>query len=235
MAVVNTTDHGGIPAFADRRKLVYTHTIFAAYKNCPYAMYRTYIVRDIPYIETPERKVGNDVAKALELRIGASKPLPLDLHHLESYATPFDGREAKCEQKLACTSAGVVTDYWSPTAWFRGQPDVSMISGNKAYVCDFKTGSSKYETPFQLETYAVLLKFNYRNLTTIVGNYVWLKENRLGKKYDLSEFRKTWDEMQRLARLIENDLAAGEFRKQKSGLCGWCGVRDCENFREVGR
>jgi hypothetical protein len=162
----------------------------------------------------------------------------------EQFAVPFDSirnvpqdiaPSVKCEQKLGCTSAGVVTDFWSPTVWFRGKIDVHVIRGDVAAIYDWKTGSAKYEDPFELATGAVLLKLNYRNLKTIVGNYVWLKENRLGTRYDLSDFRKTWDEINRIVGLIESDLAAGKFRKQKSGLCGYCGVKDCENYREVGQ
>lgn len=229
-----------IPTFLDRRPLVYTYTILNAYRNvCPHQMFRRYIARDQQYVETPEMKWGNQVHSAFEFRIGAGKPLPDGMQQWEKFAAPFDPGvrprpntdSVKVEQKLAITKDAQPCDYWAKDVWLRGKLDLTVIEGERAYMGDWKTGKSSYEDPFELEVGAVLLKLNKKRLTKVVGNYVWLKEDRVGQRYDLSDFRKTWTEITRIAGLIEADKVSGEFEKRKSGLCGWCSVEDCENWR----
>ena len=223
-----------IPPFLDRRKLVYTFTILSSYKNCGHAMFRRYLKKDIPYVETSEMKWGNDIHSAFEHRVGSGKPLPVTMQQWESFASPFSNRGAIVEQKLGITKEGRPTGYWDNDCWFRCKVDLSIFSNAKAFINDWKTGGSKYEDPFELEVGALLLKAKYPELTIVKGHYTWLKENRVGQPYDLSDFGATWREMNRLIAKIEADRVSGEFEKHRSGLCGWCDVRDCEHNSKKG-
>jgi hypothetical protein len=220
-----------IPPFLDRKKtkpLVYTYTILNTFKNCPEQMQRRYIKKDLgPFVETPEMRWGNNVHSAFERRIGAGKPLPADMRQWEGFALPFDGKQAKVEQKLGMDKAGGDVGYWDDSCWFRGKADTTIFNGTTAYMCDWKTGKSKYESPFELETGALLLKANNPHLTKIVGSYVWLAEDRLGQMYDLSDFAATWKTINELVREIETMRALDEWKPKPSGLCGWCNVNDC--------
>ena len=223
-----------IPAFLDRRPFVGTFTILSSYKNCPHQMFRRYIVKDQPYIETPEMKFGNDVHTAFERRIGSRTPLPDTMRQWECFATPFDAHIAQVEQKLGITAEGRATGFFDNNVWFRGKNDVTLINGTTAYLLDFKTGKSGYEDPFELATNAMLLHAKKPELTKIVGSYCWLKENRMGQLYDVSSTLETWNEVCRLMGeiLAKRAQDAAAFEKIKSGLCGWCSVSDCENWFE---
>ncbi len=221
-----------IPPFLDRRKIVYTYTMLSAYKNCGHQMFRRYVKKDIPYVETPEMKWGNDVHSAFELRISSKKPLPLDMQQWEQFAAPYDVRTVRCEYKVGTTREGRAADYWDSNCWFRGRIDLAIQAEEKAFINDFKTGGSKYEDPFELEVGALLLKIKHPEIKVVKGHYTWLKENRVGQLHDLSNFRATWTEINRLVSKIEADRALGEFEKKQSGLCrGWCDVKDCEHWR----
>lgn len=222
---------GSIPPFLDRRKLVYTFSNLSAYKNCGHQMYRRYIVKDVPYVESPQMKEGNDGHLAFEQRVGSGKPLPVALQQWETFAAPFDGRGARVEQKLGMTDRGKATGYWDSDCWFRGRIDVALVSNETAFINDWKFGKSNYEDPFELEVGALLLKAKHPELKVIKGQYVWLKENRTSQLYDLSRFRDTWNEINRLVGLIESDRQRGEFEKKPSGLCAWCDVKDCQHWR----
>lgn len=219
-----------LPAFLDRRKLIGTYTLLSAYRNCPHQMMRRYIARDQPYVESPEMKWGNDVHTALERRVGARQPLPDGMRQWETFAAPFDGLIPAVEQKLAVTATGHPTGFWDADTWFRGKLDVVLLQGTTAYLADWKTGGSRYEDPFELETGAMLLHAKNPGLKKIVGNYVWLKDNRLGQLYDLSNTAATWREVARLMGEIEQRKQTGQFEKRKTGLCGWCSVNDCEHW-----
>lgn len=225
-------DLSTIPHFLDRtgtKPIIYTFSNLNAYRNCGHAMFRRYIKKDQKYVETPEIKYGNDVHTAMEHRVGSGKPLPAQLHSYEHFAASLDNRNAVVELKLAMTREGRTTGYWDSDCFFRGKVDVAMIQNNKAFLVDWKTGGSKYEDSFELETGALLLKAKYRELEIVKGNFIWLKEDRAGQVFDLSRFQDTWNEIKRLVGLIEADQARGEFKKRKSGLCGYCSVSDCEH------
>lgn len=222
-----------IPPFLDRRPLVFTYTNLNTYdKICPHQMYRRYIVKDIPYVETEPMRLGTRVHDAFELRIAGNKPLPVEFQQWEGFAKPFEGREAKCEMKLAITAKGQTCGYFDATAWLRVRVDIVLMKENIVFIADLKTGNSKYEDPYEIALGALLLKAKYPALTVAKGNYLWLKENRVGQIHDLSDFRATWVKTQSIVQKVETDRANSDFEKRRSGLCGFCDVLDCEFNRK---
>src|SRR5258707_9639465 len=173
-----------MPAFA--KPIVYSYTMLNTADTCLHRVYRQYIKKDIPYIETPEMKWGNQVHTAMEYRIGG-KPLPENMRQWEPLVAPFARPGAKAELKLGVTREGKPTDFFGNDVFLRGKVDVALINGNAAFLPDWKTGNSKYEHPFELQIQAVLLQAANPYLTKIAGLYVWLKENRIGQSYDLSD------------------------------------------------
>ena len=210
-------DPGDIPAFLDRRPFVGTYTNLHTFRDvCEYQMFRRYVKKDIPFFETPAMKFGKDAHSALEGRVGKGKVLPDTMRQWEKHCTPFDNYTVMTEQKLAIND--------------RGQADVVVMLNDKALFTDWKTGSPRYAETFELATGALLLKAKYPQLRTIVGRFIFLKDDVVGKMEDLSDFQATWLEINRLMNLIAKKRKSGEWVKKKSGLCGFCSVSDCENF-----
>lgn len=225
-----------IPQFLDRRPasrgkpLVYTFSILNAYVNCPEQMQRRYIKKDLePYVETKEIAFGNKVHAAFEKRVGSGAPLPADMEQWEAFAAPFDSLSPKAEQQLGISAELKPAPYWNPPVYFRGKIDCTVIKDDTAFIVDWKSGSGKYEHPFEIATNAVLLKVHHPHLRVIKGSYAWLRENRMSEVYDLSDVNATWGRMREIIRDIERDRAANEWYKKRSGLCGWCSVKDCEH------
>ena len=228
-------DPGPIPPILDRTRPIGSFTMLDAYKKCPHQMYHRYIAKDLgPFVETAEMKWGNKVHKALEERVGTRKPLPLDMQHWENFAAPFDGIDpirVSVELKLGIDVDGNPVDFFAKDVWFRGKLDVVVKTSMKAYITDWKTGNSKYEDPFELEVGAVLLKARFPSLEVIYGNYIWLKDNRVGKPYDLTNTDQTLTTMRLIMSCIEADKQR-EFAKKPTPLCGWCPVKTCEHWFE---
>lgn len=230
-----------LPGFLDRRQLVYSFSMLNSYRSvCPQQMFQTYIKRSIPYAETPERKKGNDLHKAMEYRVPGGKPLPDGMQQYEQFAAAFDGRNAISEPELAVTRSRQPCGYWDDKTndpvkrvFLRGRADVVVLGTDTAYLGDWKTGNDniKYEDPFELAVQALLLQAKYPNLKQIMGQYIWLKTTRLSQMYDLSDTNATWSEVNRLVVSIEADRTRGFFEKKRSGLCGYCGYKECENWR----
>lgn len=215
------------------KPFVGSYTILKTYKDtCPHQMFRRYIVKDQPYVETPEMKRGNDIHTAFEHRLRGGKRLPLDMSSWEGFAVPFDGHNLIIEEKLGINVIGKAVDFFASDVWFRGKADVVIAEGGVAYINDWKSGSSKYEDAFELETNAVLLQAKYPDLQKIVGSFTWLKENRLSRVYDVSDTLSTLAEIRDLMAEIDEKKQSGLFEKRQGPLCGWCSVKDCEHWRE---
>lgn len=217
------------PMAAPLKPLIFSYSFLNCYADvCPYQAYRVYIKRDIPYEETPERKKGNDTHKAFEHRIGSGKPLPADMRQHEPIAAAFDGLGAKTELKAAVDRAGKPVDYWDKNkAFIRGALDCVVVKGTTGYLNDIKTGKT-WEKPFELEVGAMLLHAQQPHLTKIVGTYTWLRDNKLGKKYDLTDTASTWRKCNTIVQQIEGDRANDFFEKRQGPLCGWCSVHECD-------
>lgn len=217
------------PAF---KPIVYSYTMLNTADTCLHRCYRQYIKRDIPYVETPEMKWGNDVHTAMEHRLGG-KPLPVKMQHWEPLASAYADRKAKPEKKTGITKEGKPTGFFDRDVWLRCKIDATMLNSTAVYLADWKTGGSRYEDPFELEIQALTLKAAIPAITRIAGHYVWLKENRIGGTHDLSDFNATWAKVNNKIEVIEDCMETGEWPKTKGPLCGYCGVKDCENWFEA--
>jgi hypothetical protein len=219
-----------IPDFLDRRPLVGTYTLLNTFKNvCEHQAYRRYIKRDQPYVETEAMRWGTAVHKAMDARVGSGVVLPDDMRQWEHYAQPFDAYAVKTELQLGINRQGAPVDFWASDVWFRGKIDVAVIANDKALITDWKTGSSKFEDPLELACGALLLKAAFPQLTKTVGRYIYLKENKIGQMHDLSDFGKMWTTLCEFMSVIADKIRSDDWPKRKSGLCGWCSVKDCEN------
>jgi PD-(D/E)XK nuclease superfamily len=245
------TDTLDIPDYLKRTKdnkmpaqfakpLVYSYTLLKTADTCLYKCYRQYIKRDLPFDKTPEIDWGNKVHEAMEYRLGG-KPLPgavlnddgtvkwPSMQHWEPLAVVYVERQARPEKKTGITKEGKPTGFFDKDVWLRCKIDATMLRGANVFLADWKTGSSRYEDPFELEIQALTLKAAIPAITRVGGHYVWLKENRVGEPHDLSDFTATWAKVNNKVEVIEDCQASGEWPKTKNPLCGWCGVLDCEN------
>jgi hypothetical protein len=232
MTLLETPDPNDLPAAIDRRPTVGTFTMLNTIKNiCEHQGYRRYIKKDMPFVSTPAMKWGKEVHTAFEARVGKGKVLPDHMKDWEKqFCAPFDKYKTfLTEQKLGMTVDGRPTGFWHSDVWFRGLGDFIVIEGPKAMLLDWKTGNSKYEDPWELETNALLLKAHHPKIEKVAGRYAWLKDNKWGQLYDLSNFQKTYAEIKRLMDMIAEKKRTGAWEKMKSGLCGFCPVEDCEN------
>lgn len=213
------------------KPFVWTYTNLNTYNDvCPHKFYRTYIKRDITYVESPQMKEGNDGHSAMELRVGGGKVLPDNMRQWEHWAEPFDPIPVKVELKLAVTANGKSCGYFDSDVAGRGKADVVVINETRAMMWDWKFGgNSRYEKPFELEIHALMLKALYPQLEQVSGAYVWLKENRMSQPYDLSDFNSTWARINNIVEAIKDNVADGQFEKRKGPLCGWCDCLDCEH------
>lgn len=215
------------------KPLVFTYTNMHCYEDvCPMQFFRKYVKKDLPFVETEAMRFGNQVHTAFEHRVGGGKPLPSNMRQWEPFAAPLDGTGAKVEMKLGITIEAKPTGFFDRDVFMRGKADVVMIQNTTAFIVDWKTGNSRYEDPFELELHAIMLKAANPYLNTVKGAYAWLKDDKMSRTYDLSDFNSTWARACNTAEQIRDDMQSGEWEKRQGPLCGWCDVLDCEFNRK---
>ncbi len=220
-----------IPSFLDRRPLIWSYSLLDAFHNkCPLSAQAMYIDRSVPYVETPERKFGNDGHDALDKRVGGGKPLPEAYRFCEPFAAPFDGRKAITEGWYQIDTDGKACQRNSPKKFGHGKIDLVLLQGETAFINDWKFVSDKalkYEDPFEIKIFGLLLKAKYPQLKTIKGAYTYLKQGRTSQVYDVSDTGDTWNLVCSIMQTIYNYRKINEFPKKVTPLCGWCGRFEC--------
>lgn len=220
---------------------VASYSLLNKWDICNHQAYRIYIAKDLPKEkESPEMKWGNEVHKAFETRLKWGSAvrgnpdtgydwLPSMIQY-EPFAAALDGRSVKPEQQLGITSKGQPVGFWDGATWLRGKLDAPVVSGATALLLDWKTGKPR-EEPFELEVQALLLRARHPEIRTIVGRYVWLKENRLGETHDCSDTQRTFNMVHDTMDEIAHSIQMDRFDKKPGPLCGWCPVIDCNHNR----
>lgn len=207
--------------------LIWSFSFLNSFEQCPHKTWHRYVLKDVPYVETPEQKKGNEVHTAMEHRL-KGKPLPKHLDRYEHFAAPLGKYEIQPEMKLGVDKDGGPCGFFDKGVWGRGKIDVPIVVGDSAVILDWKTGKV-WEDPFELQVQAVLLKARYSGLERIVGSYVWLNESRVGVTYDLSDIDRTWDKIDTIMDEVGHREKMGVWEKKPGKLCAWCPVKNCEH------
>ena len=213
---------------------VLSYTLLNTWDIWPHQAARRYIIKDLPReAPTQAMKDGIEVHEAMEQRLRNKRPLPAHLAQHERHAAPLDACTVTPEQKLGVTKAGRPCSFFDNDVWLRGVLDAPiLLRTDAACLIDWKNGSSKYESPFELEVGALLLQAHRPEITYLVGAYIWLKEGRKGQTHLLSNTAQTWQKIQGMAEEIQSAIEAGKFDKTPGPLCGWCNVVDCQHNRK---
>ena len=209
-----------------------SYTFFRNWLNCPRQAWHVNIARDIAPAESAAMRWGTRVHAALERHLGLGEELPPELaHHAHLYQFPV-GYEIDAELKLGMREDGTYCDFFDPDAWMRGVIDVLLTKPEQpdwAVIIDHKTGKIR-EDPTELRMHALLLHAYNPQIVNVKGWYNWLRNNEMGRVYDLSDFVSIHGVLRATQNLIASEFKLGEraFPPRQSGLCPWCPVKHCE-------
>ena len=206
----------------------WSYTMLSDFGTCPHRAFRKYVKKDLPREEkSPEQIYGTRVHEGLATAINACLVQP-SKEPWAQFVNPMIAAGAKAEVRLAMTRDGGPCGYWD-NPWGRGAADVVIRRGSTVVLYDWKTGKQR-EDPRELAIQALLLKANHPEITTVIGAYVWVKENKLGQQHDVSNFQRTYNGTLASTNAMHECEASGHWPKTKGPLCGYCPVRDCENW-----
>ncbi len=206
-------------------KIPWSYSLLNTAENCLRKAHHIYWLKDLPREDSEALRWGIRVHDALEKRINDGKPLPEELKDYERFAAPL--KIGKAEIKCGIRQDGTKTDFFAKDVWGRGKVDAAFVDANKALIVDWKTGKVR-EDPDELEIGAVLLKAMFPQIDKIMGWYVWLKDKKMGKMWDLSDTATKLPQIRERVARIEDAERTGHFPPQQNPLCGWCPVKTCE-------
>ena len=210
-----------------------THTFLANFENCPRKAYHVNIAKDLPREpQTEAMRWGNEVHSALEHAVNARKALPETMAPLQHFVDTLRPLTVQAEIKVAIDPNGLPVDFFAknPEPFARGKVDVLALQPDNhsiGVVIDWKTGK-KREDSAELELHAMMLKAARPALKKIIGHYVWLKDNEMGRAHDLSNTALTLASLQDKADEMSHQLKMGYMPPRQNPLCGWCPVKKCE-------
>lgn len=211
--------------------MILSYSFIRDFINCPKQCYHRYIAKDLPFEETEALKWGNRVHKAFEDGINKGVPLPEDVPYVNwlSAIRSLPKDRIAAEVKLAATADGQPTAFFAKDVAFRGKVDVLVERDSEGVIPDWKTGKV-HEDPLELKVQGWLVRVNKPYLKTLTGFYVWLKEKRKGKDYNLiDDSTEKW-----LYDKRKEIMAKTEWEPKPSGLCGYCSVKTCSFNRREG-
>ena len=202
------------------------------FENCPKKFWHESVRKDVPFEESEAMRYGKMVHKALELRVGKNKPLPLNLRYLDKYATLLANAKGKklCEQQLAIDASFEPCDWFSKQTWCRAILDLAIVKGSHAVVFDYKTG--KISSDFtQLRLAGVLLMLHMPEIQTVDLSYLWTKEKKITSYEDTlsrEDIKTVVLEMMPRIKKYERAHRMESFPARPGFLCkNWCPVKQC--------
>lgn len=215
----------------------WSYSSLDTFENCPKRYYHRYILKE----REPENEVtkhGNEVHKALELRVKDGKPLPEAYKDYEplakSVADQGNSADVKLytEMEFALDQQMQPCSFWDKNVWGRGKGDVVMIKGDRGWLGDWKTGKVR-EKADQLKIFAAFLFKMFPVLKVITGNNIWLTANKLGDRHQFSREHEPvlWKEIIEKVQRVEKAFTTNRFDPKPSGLCGFCNVKACPHNR----
>jgi hypothetical protein len=210
---------------------VASHSMLQAFDNCPWKGYRMYIAKDLPREPATEAmEWGTTVHKAFQQTLSRGHVLPQEMRKYEHLVTPLVEHKPLTEVPLAIRADGAPCGFYDDDVFCRGYGDVAIIKAPTAVLFDWKSGKRR-EDKRELELHGLMLQARYPDVSRIWGYYVWLQDNKLGAKHDVSETHFTWAWLNERMDEIRYMAINNAFPKIPNPLCGWCPVKDCEHNR----
>ena len=227
----------------------YSYSAQDRFETCPYAYYRTDILKDVKSIMGPEAAWGNVVHKEYEDAIKEGRYINNEeLSWLNRYLTPLYEFVNRVQGTIIAEGETTFTKSFELTekfakgdkpAWWRTISDVLIFFNGGADIiyADWKTGGRK---PRQVAKYAKQLRYaalalfiRYPNCQRVHAGDIWIKDGgqvdtHLHTRADLP---KLMEEFQADAADIAWAIQHNNFPKKTGGLCkGWCAVSDCPHW-----
>lgn len=220
--------------------MAYSHSSLSTFETCPKQYEHQYILKDIERKDTEATLWGTKVHEALESYAleGTAVPegvAPISAMALEiiNHTKDMEHPDVLVEWEFGITQDFKLTSFNDPLAFVRGIVDYGVLSGDKAILCDWKTGKKKADFN-QMEIFTIAIFLRTPEVTRVKSAYIWLKtQERTEQIYTREELPSLIERVSQRIRVVDEHVKAENFTMKPSGLCrGWCPVTQCPLWKE---
>ena len=221
------------------KPVAWSYSSLSAFETCPKRYYLTKVSKEVKEPQTEATLWGNQVHKALELRLTKRQALPSGMETFEPLAQTIadkaKGGMLEAEQKMALTKSFAPTTWFSKDVWVRGITDFTITKGDKVFIGDWKTGKPTPNSA-QLMLTAAMTMHQKPYVNTVINAFVWLKTGSISHEvFTREDIPKIWQEFIPRVNRLESAMAESKWPARPSGLCRkWCpvGKKLCEHCGE---
>lgn len=222
-------------------KVQWSYSTKSLFNQCPYKYYRLKVLKDVKDEGSEATLYGTEMHKAAEEYIRDGTPIPAKFDFIKPSMEIVSGWKGTklCEYRMGLRQDLTPCDFFAKDVWWRGVADLIVISedGSRARTVDYKSSkSTKYADMEQLDLMAAAIFLHFPKIVTIKAALMFLVCDemvpKVPKEYTFMFSRATFDKQKPTIARIEAAMDSGVWNKRESPLCGWCPVKDCENWRE---
>lgn len=204
------------------------------YINCPKQYHEVKVLRKYEVKPTQQMLYGTSVHEALENYAKDGTELPHNYKRFAALVDPLleiDGDRFP-EYEMALTVDKEPCGFHSKEYWVRGIVDLLVISGDTAFIVDYKTGSDRYPDVKQLRLMALMTYAHFPQVEKIKAGLMFVMHNNfITEEYHRGQIPALWNsfngDLERMKVSYENDT----WQMNPTPLCGWCPVTTCEFHR----
>lgn len=216
----------------------WSYSSIKTFEQCPKKYYHLKVAKDVKDDPGEAAIYGTDVHKAAEDFITLGHPIP-DKYALirpvvERLAALPGDKFAELKLGVRKVDGGYEPcGFFDKDVWWRGIADLLIISGERAWCVDYKTGkNAKYADKKQLDLLAGAVFAHYPQVTSVKSALIYVISGELIKKRHYAtrqaEYLSVFDEqLDQLEAAMDN----GIWNAKTSGLCAFCPVTSCEHWR----
>jgi hypothetical protein len=207
---------------------------FKQYVNCPRQYHEVKVLKRYETKPTHQMLYGTNVHEALETYAKDGTDLP---HNYKRFATLVDplleiDGERYIEHKMALTADKAPCGFYDKQYWVRGIVDLLIVSGDTAFIVDYKTGSDKYPDMKQLKLMALMTFTHFPEVNTVRAGLLFvLHNNFMPDEYQRDKMEELWDAFTPDLMRMELSYKEDKWQANPTPLCGWCPVTECEFYR----
>jgi len=216
----------------------WSYSSIKTFDQCPKKYFHLKVAKDVKDTQGPEAAYGEAVHKAAEDYVTDGTPIPEKFAYMRPIVEPLARKHGDkfAELKLGLRKQGEefeACDFFDEDVWYRGIVDLLILDGDRAWMVDYKTGkNAKYADMKQLDLMAGALFVRFPDLKTIKSGLAYVVSNEFPQKIHHRQHLRTYlsvfdAQLDRLDAALEN----GIWNPVSSGLCPWCPVTNCENWR----
>lgn len=227
------------------KEFAWSFSALTRFENCAKQYYHLSVAKDFKDEDTEFSAEGKDIHLAMYGRVIKNRPLPLNLRWLEPTAAKFVGLpgETSGELKFAISRQMAPLPYFDPGVFVRVVVDLLNVrprgdglvggAGERGTIVDWKTGKPKPGFA-QLELSAAVLSRHVPEIEEFRLVYVWLQHPKTPPSYKVvtkQDLIGVWNDFLPRVAKIEQALKTTDFPARPSGLCRYCPVTSCPNWK----